>query len=269
MTQSKVMSTVNNAPQTLFRCQNARLVKHLPTQVSRVNGATPKDPLDAFGRQTSRDVILADWYGALYVDTVQDPFNSAISTLVFSIEPSASAAAQSSRFGAARRCVLPFRSFDVQADNSTTAQPLREVFTGLTAANGSPSFWFFEDASERGAEDRMRLEIEGRGKRAIWTCFLPVLVVKLMLARFVARLTIPYLLTLIAKFLHFKDSDKFYFHTLVSSPLKILSKLPRHGKQQRSKRKEYLRSESRSSSGTMQNMNLLRHATHPFRTRIR
>lgn len=171
------MSALASGPQTLFKCQNARLVKHIPSQASRVNGAAPRDAIDAHGRKTSRDLILADWQGTLYVDTVQDPFNDAIRTLVISIEIAAPGHAAAT-FGAERRCVLPFRSYQHSGPGAQKDKlhASREIFSGLTSgSSGSDdaSFWFFEDSGEKGAMQRAQEEAQGTGRRAIWTCFVP------------------------------------------------------------------------------------------------
>lgn len=168
------MSALASGPQTLFKCENARLVKHIPSVASRINGAAPRDALDVYGRRTSRDSILADWQGCLYVDTVQDPFNGAICTLVISIEITAPIHAATT-FGAERRCVLPFRSYQQSAGNDNL-NASREIFSGLTSGKSgsdAPSFWFFEDPGEKGALQRAQQEAQGTGRRAIWTCFIP------------------------------------------------------------------------------------------------
>ncbi|KDN45892.1 hypothetical protein K437DRAFT_256414 [Tilletiaria anomala UBC 951] len=174
------MSGLSLPPQTLFRCEGVRLVKHVPSVPARVNGSTPKDSINAYGSTGSRNTALADWRGTLYLDTVQDPFTRDISTLVLSIDRSGKDATQAASYGAARRCVLPFRSYNAQdAINRSEGhkpQALREVFLGLTYPTLGAvhsSFWFYEDASERGAMERAALEGQGAGRRAVWTCFVP------------------------------------------------------------------------------------------------
>ncbi|PWN49129.1 hypothetical protein IE53DRAFT_161785 [Violaceomyces palustris] len=164
-------SSSSLGPSLLFSHPSARLVKSIPPlpPPPRVNGRVPADQTGA-GRLATSDVILSDSFGPLTISTVPDPFNPTISTLVLSI------GFDEHQHGAARRFVLPFRSFDVgpnaaNAFNTATRITYAGLGAGRQGLDGG-SFWFFEDIGEAGALDRQRWEADGVGKRAIWTLWI-------------------------------------------------------------------------------------------------
>ncbi|SPO31928.1 related to conserved hypothetcial protein [Ustilago trichophora] len=165
---------------TLFSHPAARLVKTVPQLLppARVNGHVPKDTLGV-GRASSSDVILTDVYGPLSILLVPDPLDPTIATLVLSV-----GFQDALLHGAARRFVLPFRSFQRdQVSGQLISQSKikafdaadRTIYPGLGAGPkglDGGSFWFFEDVGEEGAFDRYRWEKDGVSRRAIWTVWL-------------------------------------------------------------------------------------------------
>lgn len=165
---------------TVFSHPAARLVKTIPTlqPPTRINGHVPRDTLGV-GRTSSTDVVLADVYGPLSILVVPDPLDPTIATLVLSV-----GFQDAMLQGAARRFVLPFRSFqrDPVSGELVSQSKIkgfdaadRTLYPGLGAGlkglDGG-SFWFFEDVGEEGAFDRYRWEKDGVGRRAIWTVWL-------------------------------------------------------------------------------------------------
>lgn len=165
---------------TLFNHPAARLIKTIPPlqPPTRINGHVPTDSLGA-GRISNTDVVLADVYGPLSVLMVPDPLDPTIATLVLSV------GIQDAKLqGAARRFVLPFRSF--QRDSVSGQLISQSQIRGFDAADRTlypglgaglkgldgGSFWFFEDVGEEGAFDRYRWEKDRVGRRAIWTVWL-------------------------------------------------------------------------------------------------
>ncbi|GAC97377.1 hypothetical protein PHSY_004962 [Pseudozyma hubeiensis SY62] len=165
---------------TVFNHPAARLIKTVPQlqPPTRVNAHVINDTL-GIGRTSSTDVVLTDVHGPLSLLVVPDPLDPTIATLVLSI------GFQDNRLqGAARRFVLPFRSFkrdpitgrlvsQSQVNGFDAAD--RKIYPGLGAGlkglDGG-SFWFFEDIGEQGALDRFRWEKDNVGRRAIWTVWL-------------------------------------------------------------------------------------------------
>ncbi len=165
---------------TVFSHPAARLVKTVPQLQPpvRVNGHVPIDTLGV-GRTSPTDVVVTDVYGPLSILVVPDPLDPTIATLVLSVGFQ-NALLQ----GAARRFVLPFRSFQRDSDTGELISQSkikgfdaadRTIYPGLGAGlqglDGG-SFWFFEDVGEEGAFDRYRWEKDGVGRRAIWTVWL-------------------------------------------------------------------------------------------------
>ncbi|SPO31813.1 related to conserved hypothetcial protein [Ustilago trichophora] len=165
---------------TVFTHPAARLVKTVPQlqPPARVNGHVPRDTLGV-GRASSSDVVLTHVYGPLSILVVPDPLDPTIATLVLSV-----GFQDALLHGAARRFVLPFRSFQRdQLSGQLISQSKikgfdaahRSIYPGLGAGlkglDGG-SFWFFEDVGEQGAFDRYRWEKDGVGRRAIWTVWL-------------------------------------------------------------------------------------------------
>lgn len=165
---------------TVFNHPAARLIKTVPQlqPPTRVNAHIINDTL-GIGRTSPTDVVLTDVYGPLSLLVVPDPLDPTIATLVLSI------GFQDNKLqGAARRFVLPFRSFkrdpitgqlvsQSQVNGFDAAD--RKIYPGLGAGlkglDGG-SFWFFEDVGEQGALDRFRWERDNVGRRAIWTVWL-------------------------------------------------------------------------------------------------
>ncbi|KAJ9477196.1 hypothetical protein PHBOTO_006430 [Pseudozyma hubeiensis] len=165
---------------TVFSHPAARLIKTVPQlqPPTRVNAHAINDTL-GIGRTSSTDVVLTDVYGPLSLLVVPDPLDPTIATLVLSI-----GFHDNKLQGAARRFVLPFRSFkrdpitgqlvsQSQVNGFDAAD--RKIYPGLGAGlkglDGG-SFWFFEDVGEQGALDRFRWEKDNVGRRAIWTVWL-------------------------------------------------------------------------------------------------
>ncbi|TKY86846.1 hypothetical protein EX895_004133 [Sporisorium graminicola] len=165
---------------TIFSHPAARLIKTIPQlhPPNRVNAYVPVDTLGV-GRTSTTDVVLTDVYGPLSLLVVPDPLNPTIATLVISVDIQ-----DASLQGAARRFVLPFRSF--QRDTVTGELVSHSQINGFDAANRTifpglgaglkgldgGSFWFFEDVGEQGALDRFRWEKHNVARRAIWTVWL-------------------------------------------------------------------------------------------------
>ncbi|EPQ27943.1 uncharacterized protein PFL1_04687 [Pseudozyma flocculosa PF-1] len=173
------MSSISNrSPTLLFSYPSTRLVKTvapLPPP-KRINGAVPADSIGA-GTLAPTHAVLADCNGPLQITVVPDPFNESISTLVLSV------GFDEQQWGAARRFVLPFRSFELGQDGAPLSRPnvagfdsaARPIYQGLGAGlhgQHGGSFWFFEDIGEEGALDRQRWEENKVGRRAIWTVWL-------------------------------------------------------------------------------------------------
>lgn len=165
---------------TVFSHPAARLIKTVPQlqPSTRLNGRVARDTLGV-GRVSSSDVVLTDVGGPLSILVVPDPFDPTIATLVLSVsfqDPLLQ--------GAARRFVLPFRSF--QRDPASGLLVSQSKIHGFDAAHRTlypglgaglkgldgGSFWFFEDVGEDGAFDRYRWEKDCVGRRAIWTVWL-------------------------------------------------------------------------------------------------
>ncbi|CDW96346.1 hypothetical protein, partial [Sporisorium scitamineum] len=166
---------------TIFSHPAARLIKTIPQLQplpNRVNAHVPIDTLGV-GRTSATDVVLTDVYGPLSLLVVPDPLDPTIATLVISVDIQ-----DANLQGAARRFVLPFRSF--QRDPVTGQLVSHSQINGFDAANRAiypglgaglkgldgGSFWFFEDVGEQGALDRFRWEKHNVGRRAIWTVWL-------------------------------------------------------------------------------------------------
>lgn len=165
---------------TVFSHPAARLIKTVPQlqPPTRINAHITQDTLGV-GRTSPSDLVLTDVYGPLSLLVVPDPLDASIATLVLSVgfhDPNLQ--------GAARRFVLPFRSFkrdpisgqlvsQSQIDGFDAAD--RTIYPGLGAGlkglDGG-SFWFFEDIGEHGALDRFRWESHKVARRAIWTVWL-------------------------------------------------------------------------------------------------
>ncbi|KAI3486750.1 hypothetical protein L1887_49700 [Cichorium endivia] len=165
---------------TVFTHPAARLIKTVPPlePPKRINGHVPRDNIGV-GRTASKDVVLTDVYGPLAILVVPDPLNPTIATLVISVTLS-----DPQLQGAARRFVLPFRSFqrdpvsgDIISQSKISGFDAadRTLYPGLGAGlkglDGG-SFWFFEDIGEDGAFDRYRWSKDGVANRAIWTVWL-------------------------------------------------------------------------------------------------
>ncbi|CBQ71552.1 conserved hypothetcial protein [Sporisorium reilianum SRZ2] len=165
---------------TIFSHPAARLIKTVPQlqPPARTNAHVPIDTLGV-GRTSPSDVVLTDVYGPLALLVVPDPLDPTIATLVISVDIQ-----DVNLQGAARRFVLPFRSF--QRDPVTGELVSRSKINGFDAADriiypglgaglkglDGGSFWFFEDVGEQGALDRFRWEKHDVGRRAIWTVWL-------------------------------------------------------------------------------------------------
>ncbi|CCF48369.1 related to conserved hypothetical protein [Ustilago hordei] len=165
---------------TLFNHPAARLIKTIPPlkPPTRLNGHVPTDSLGA-GRISNTDVVLTDVYGPLSVLMVPDPLDPTIATLVLSV------GIQDAKLqGAARRFVLPFRSFQrdpvsgqlisqsqIKGFDAADRTLYPGLGAGLKGLDGG-SFWFFENVGEEGAFDRYRWEKDRVGRRAIWTVWL-------------------------------------------------------------------------------------------------
>ncbi|GAC71117.1 hypothetical protein PANT_1d00003 [Moesziomyces antarcticus T-34] len=165
---------------TVFTHPAARLIKTVPPlePPKRINGHVPRDNIGV-GRTASKDMVLTDVYGPLAILVVPDPLDPTIATLVISVTLS-----DPQLQGAARRFVLPFRSFQrdpVSGDTISQSKISgfdaadRTLYPGLGAGlkglDGG-SFWFFEDIGEDGAFDRYRWSKDGVANRAIWTVWL-------------------------------------------------------------------------------------------------
>ncbi|GAK68014.1 uncharacterized protein PAN0_032d6244 [Moesziomyces antarcticus] len=165
---------------TVFTHPAARLIKTVPPlePPKRINGHVPRDNIGV-GRTASKDVVLTDVYGPLSILVVPDPLDPTIATLVLSVTLSGPQLQ-----GAARRFVLPFRSFqrdpvsgDIISQSKISGFDAadRTLYPGLGAGlkglDGG-SFWFFEDIGEDGAFDRYRWSKDGVASRAIWTVWL-------------------------------------------------------------------------------------------------
>lgn len=171
-------SGTSSGPRPVFSHPAARLVKTIPPlqPPQRVNGSVPIDSLGS-GNLAPTDVILADAYGPLQISVVPDPFNPSINTIVLSV------GFDNQQLGAARRFVLPFRSYELDATGQLVTKSkvkgfnptTRPIYHGLGAGTHGVhggSFWFFEDIGEDGAADRQRWENDRVGRRAIWTVWL-------------------------------------------------------------------------------------------------
>ncbi|PWZ00364.1 hypothetical protein BCV70DRAFT_147947, partial [Testicularia cyperi] len=167
-------------PVAIFTHPAARLVKTIPPlrPPVRINGRVPRDTVGV-GHLAPTDVVLVDVYGPLSVLVVPDPFSPNIATIVLSV-----GFEDNSLQGAARRFVLPFRSFQTNPDTGSLVRDSkvdafdassRVIYEGLGAGTkglDGGSFWFVEDVGEEGAFDRMRWEQDGVGRRALWTVWL-------------------------------------------------------------------------------------------------
>ncbi|KAN0064423.1 hypothetical protein ACQY0O_002796 [Thecaphora frezii] len=184
----------------LFSHPAAHLVKTVPSfhPPNRINGHVPIDAIGASNHAAS-DVVLATYQGPLDVSVVPDPFHPHLSTLVLSV------GFDERQWGAARRFILPFRTFsnhdgagssdhggddqhrhhlhhhgathppDVARSPDHFHTGPRDIYEGLGAGlqgTDGGSFWFYEDVTEEGACDRQKWEADGVGRRAIWTVWI-------------------------------------------------------------------------------------------------